>query len=174
MLNSINNSVSSSGGAIVVLGVIIICVFIAGVLFHGIALVVRMIANWVKRSEVDIEYYTYKNRGYILRFFYGFNLSIDIFLQLIEIFSTGSTAYFVLLDDLDKKIVVIFLILAYTASMLRNALQLKNNRKAYAAAFRFLEHGTDNYRSSSKDAQAVAALHKANEDAQRIIAEYFE
>lgn len=82
--------------------------------------------------------------------------------------------FIVLLESVESYLVVILLVTSFAVSVLRNGLNLKNNRIAYAKAFRVLEFALDEYRLSDKKKEDKEKLCEANREAQKVIEIYNE
>lgn len=160
----------------IILGFFITCgiVIVVALIFIGLSFLI-MAMKRLKNSECDCpEYALYLKKGYVLRYCYGFCVAADTLLIVIEIAATGLGTFIVLIPDTPSYLVAIMLITTFIASALRNALNLPNNRKGYASAFRILEFALDAYRISSRTAADKQKLVEANIKAQEEIAKFNE
>lgn len=160
----------------IILGFFIVCgaAIILALAIIGLSFLV-MAFKRLNDSECDYpEYAIYLKKGYVLRYCYGFCVAADTILIVIEIAATGIGTFIVLIPDTPSYLVAIMLITTFIASSLRSALNLKNNRKGYASAFRVLEFALDTYRISSHTFHDKQKLIEANIKAQQIISDFNE
>ena len=59
----------------------------------------------------------------------------DLPCTFVEVIATAFNTFIVLLESVESYLVVIFLVTSFAISVLRNELNLNNNRIAYAKAF---------------------------------------
>lgn len=177
MLNvQYSNSVQRSYSEQIVLNFSIACgaILLIALVIMGITFLIASLRKIKKPDSNDAEYLIFLKKGYILRFCYGYCVAADILLTGVEIAATALGAFIALIPDTPSSLVAILLIVTFTASSLRNALNLKHGRAAYAKAFRKLEFAIDDYRISDHNIADKQKLHKANEDAQKIIEDLVE
>ena len=149
--------------------IIIVVLAVVGLSGIGISFIILMKNNLKVSKDLDSEYFEYLNRGYVIRFCYGYSVFADVLLTFVEVMSTALGTFIVLMDNVASYLVVVLLITSFVASALKNVLNLKYNRMAYAKAFRILEFALDDYRISEKTMEDKKRLHQANERAQEII-----
>lgn len=154
--------------------IIAVVVSVSGLVGMGITFIIRMRQNEISAEKEDEEYRVFLQRGYTLRFCYGYSVFADVVLQFIEVIATALGTFIVLLESVESYLVVILLVTSFAASVLRNGLNLKNNRIAYAKAFRVLEFALDEYRLSDKKKEDKEKLCEANREAQKVIEIYNE
>ena len=160
----------------IVIAFFIICgtVLLAALLIMGIVFLIMSLKRIKNPDLNDSEYLTFLKKGYILRFCYGYCVAADTLLMGVEIAATATGAFIALIPDTPSSLVAILLIATFASSSLRNALNLKHGRVAYAKAFRKIEYATDAYRISNRDEESKKKLHEANEAAQKIIEDFVE
>ena len=115
--------------------IIAVVVSVSGLAGMGIAFIIRMRQNEISAEKEDEEYRVFLQRGVYFAFCYGYSVFADVVLQFVEVIATAFNTFIVLLESVESYLVVIFLVTSFAISVLRNGLNLNNNRIAYAKAF---------------------------------------
>lgn len=118
----------------------------------------------------------YREKEHTLRQWYSIIVGMDTLMLCISILCNAIAIIMSQFDNIDKNIVMIFMILTLVSNSIRNGFNLPNLRKPYIKATRHLELSIDEceYTHKKDEKQIENDLHKAYCESQQIIETFFE